>query len=100
MARLWHGFQYFSDFAEAYAEPGDGRAKGASFLGEAKRLLEEDKRVHLSTLQGLLLFYEEYSKRVDQFLFLYTDIIIYVNILSFYFQVYYERKTELKKHHP
>ena len=67
MARLWQDFHCFSGFAEAYAEPGDVRIKGTPFLKEAKRLLEEDESVHLSILQGLLLFYEEYSKRPDQF---------------------------------
>ncbi|PYH91080.1 C6 transcription factor [Aspergillus ellipticus CBS 707.79] len=54
--------QHFSDYLEAYVEPGDIVTKGADFLAEAERLREEEPtKLSLAYLQGTLLLYERYS---------------------------------------
>ncbi|KAF9886444.1 hypothetical protein FE257_011476 [Aspergillus nanangensis] len=53
---------HFSDYSEAYVDPGDIVTKGADFLAEAERLREsETARRSLAFLQGTLLLYERYS---------------------------------------
>ncbi|PWY77084.1 C6 transcription factor [Aspergillus heteromorphus CBS 117.55] len=53
---------HFSDYSEAYVDPGDIVTKGADFLAEAERLREEEPtKISLAYLQGTLLLYERYS---------------------------------------
>lgn len=54
--------QYFSEFAEAYVDPGNIASKGCGFLAEAERLKElQDPQPSLVLLQGTLLMYERYA---------------------------------------
>lgn len=56
------GLQHFSDYSEAYVEPGDIMTKGADFLAEAERLREEGPmKLSLANLQGTLLLHERYA---------------------------------------
>ncbi|OJJ66555.1 hypothetical protein ASPBRDRAFT_137881 [Aspergillus brasiliensis CBS 101740] len=53
---------HFSDYSEAYVEPGDIMTKGADFLAEAERLREEEPmKLSLANLQGTLLLHERYA---------------------------------------
>ncbi|KAE8348840.1 hypothetical protein BDV28DRAFT_152443 [Aspergillus coremiiformis] len=53
---------YFSDYLEAYVDPGDIVTKGGDFLAEAERLRDEEPaKLSLAFLQGTLLLYERYS---------------------------------------
>ncbi|RAL04314.1 Zn(II)2Cys6 transcription factor [Aspergillus ibericus CBS 121593] len=53
---------HFSDYSEAYVDPGDILTKGADFLAEAERLREEEPtKLSLAYLQGTLLLFERYS---------------------------------------
>ncbi|GAB1196172.1 hypothetical protein APSETT444_005439 [Aspergillus pseudonomiae] len=53
---------HFSDYSEAYVDPGDIVTKGADFLAEAERLRDEEPaKLSLAFLQGTLLLYERYS---------------------------------------
>ncbi|RAL11938.1 Zn(II)2Cys6 transcription factor [Aspergillus homomorphus CBS 101889] len=53
---------HFSDYSEAYVDPGDVVTKGVDFLAEAERLREEEPmKLSLAYLQGTLLLYERYS---------------------------------------
>ncbi|KAE8144610.1 fungal-specific transcription factor domain-containing protein [Aspergillus avenaceus] len=53
---------HFSDYSEAYVNPGDIVTKGADFLAEAERLRDaEPAKLSLAFLQGTLLLYERYS---------------------------------------
>ncbi|KAB8227453.1 Zn(II)2Cys6 transcription factor [Aspergillus alliaceus] len=53
---------HFSDYLEAYVDPGDIVTKGADFLAEAERLRDEEPaKLSLAFLQGTLLLYERYS---------------------------------------
>ncbi|KAI9043560.1 Zn(II)2Cys6 transcription factor [Aspergillus affinis] len=57
---------YFSDYSEAYVDPGDIVTKGANFLAEAERLKEEEPaKLSLAYLQGTLLLFEKYSLSGD-----------------------------------
>ncbi|KAH8431122.1 Zn(II)2Cys6 transcription factor [Aspergillus melleus] len=57
---------YFSDYSEAYVDPGDIVTKGADFLAEAERLKEEEPaKLSLAYLQGTLLLFEKYSLSGD-----------------------------------
>lgn len=58
--RLTEGtMQHFSDYSEAYVDPGDVVTKGVDFLAEAERLREEEPvKLSLAYLQGTLLLYE------------------------------------------
>lgn len=51
--------QHFSDYSEAYVEPGDIMTKRADFLAETERLREEGPmKLSLANLQGTLLLHE------------------------------------------
>ncbi|PYH86897.1 C6 transcription factor [Aspergillus uvarum CBS 121591] len=53
---------HFSDYSEAYVDPGDVVTKGVDFLAEAERLKDEEPmKLSLAYLQGTLLLYERYS---------------------------------------
>ena len=54
--------QHFSDYSEAYVDPGDIVTKGADFLAEAERLRDEEPaKLSLAFLQGTLLLYERFA---------------------------------------
>ncbi|KAA8645603.1 hypothetical protein EYZ11_010704 [Aspergillus tanneri] len=53
---------HYSDYSEAYVDPGDLLTKGADFLAEAERLRDEETtKLSLTFLQGTLLLFERYS---------------------------------------
>ncbi|PLB49634.1 putative C6 transcription factor [Aspergillus steynii IBT 23096] len=57
---------YFSDYTEAYVDPGDIVTKGADFLAAAERLRDEEPvKLSLAYLQGTLLLFERYSLSGD-----------------------------------
>ncbi|GMF97180.1 unnamed protein product [Aspergillus oryzae] len=62
---LWihtNSMQHFSDYSEAYVDPGDIVTKGADFLAEAERLRDEEPaKLSLAFLQGTLLLYERFA---------------------------------------
>ncbi|QKX64543.1 uncharacterized protein TRUGW13939_11718 [Talaromyces rugulosus] len=53
---------HFSEYSEAYGDPGDVATKGQGFLHEAeKHYKQEADKLKLATLQGTLILYERYS---------------------------------------
>ncbi|KAH8690074.1 putative C6 transcription factor [Talaromyces proteolyticus] len=53
---------HFSEYSEAYGEPGDVTTKGQKFLQEAEwHYSHEADQLKLTTLQGTMILYERYS---------------------------------------